>query len=80
MRAGAQLAVRRAAAGELTLFDVGTPITLEAEYANPGQADYAAIPPGAERYGDRGVRVVATDPVIAYRTFLAGVRLASLVD
>jgi D-amino peptidase len=80
VRAGAELAVRRAAAGELQLFDVGTPITLEAEYANAGQADYAAIVPGTERYGDRGVRVVATDPVIAYRTFLAGVRLASLVE
>jgi D-amino peptidase len=80
VRAGAELAVRRARAGELQVFDVGSPITLEAEYANPGQADFAAIVPGTERYGDRGVRVVATDPVIAYRTFLAGVRLASLVD
>lgn len=80
VRAGAERAVRRAAAGELQLFDVGIPITLEAEYANPGQADYAAIVPGTERYGDRGVRIIAADPVIAYRTFLAGVRLASLVD
>jgi D-amino peptidase len=80
VRAGAERAVRRAAAGELQLFDVGTPITLEAEYANPGQADHAAIVPGTERHGDRGVRLIADDPVIAYRTFLAGVRLASLVD
>jgi len=80
VRAGAKRAVERAAAGELRVFDVGRPITLEAEYANAGMADYAAIVPGTERYGDRGVRVVTDDPIVAYRTFLAGVRLASLAD
>lgn len=78
VRAGAERALRRAAAGELRAFDVGTPVELAAEYANAGQADYAALVPGAERYGDRGVRVVTDDPVIAYRTFLVGVRLAGL--
>jgi D-amino peptidase len=80
VRAGAKRAVERAAARELRLFDVGPPITLEAEYANAGMADYAAIVPGTERYGDRGVRVVTDDPIVAYRTFLAGVRLASLAE
>jgi len=80
VRAGAKRAVERAAAGELRVLDVGRPITLEAEYANAGQADYAAIVPGTERYGDRGVRVVTDDAVIAYRTFLAGVRLATLAE
>jgi D-amino peptidase len=80
VRAGAERAVRRAAAGEMRTLDVGTPITLDAEYANAGQADWAALVPGAERYGDRGVRVVTDDPITAYRTFLAGVRLAALVD
>jgi D-amino peptidase len=79
VRAGAERAVRRAAAGELRAFVIDPPITLEAEYSNAGQADFAALVPGAERYGDRGVRVVTDDPVIAYRTFLAGLRLASLV-
>ena len=78
VRAGAKRAVERAAAGELRAFDPGRPITLEAEYENAGQADHAAIVPGAERYGDRGVRVVTDDRVVAYRTFLAGVRLATL--
>jgi D-amino peptidase len=78
VRDGAARAVRRAAAGELRRLDVGRPITLEAEYANAGQADYAAIVPGTERYGDRGVRVVTDDPIVAFRTFLAGVRLADL--
>jgi D-amino peptidase len=78
VREGAERAVRRAAAGELQALDVGHPVELAAEYANAGQADYAALVPGAERYGDRGVRVVTDDPVIAYRAFLAGVRLAGL--
>ena len=80
VRAGAERAVRRAAAGEMQLLDHGRPITLEAEYRNAGEADYAAIVPGTERFGDRGVRVVTDDPITAYRAFLAGVRLASLVD
>lgn len=78
VRAGAERAVRRAAAGELELFDVGRPIVLEAEYRHALEADYAALVPGTERYGDRGVRVTTDDPVIAFRAFLAGVRLAGV--
>jgi D-aminopeptidase len=51
---------------------------LEAEYRHALEADYAALVPGTERYGDRGVRVTTDDPVTAYRAFLAGVRLAGL--
>jgi D-amino peptidase len=80
VRGGAERAVRRAASGELRALDVGRPVELGAEYANAGQADYAALVPGAERYGDRGVRVVTDDPVIAYRAFLSGVRLAGLAS
>jgi len=78
VRAGAEEAVRRAGVGELQPLDIGTPIVLEAEYRHALEADYAALVPGAERYGDRGVRVTTDDPVIAYRAFLAGVRLAGL--
>jgi D-amino peptidase len=78
VRAGAERAVRRAAAGELELFDVGRPIVLEAEYRYPAQADYAALVPGTERYGDRGVRVSTDDPITAFRVFLAGVRLGAI--
>jgi D-amino peptidase len=78
VRAGAERAVRRAVAGELRTLEVGRPITVEAEYRHALEADYAALVPGAERYGDRGVRVVTDDPVIAYRAFLAGVRLAGI--
>ena len=44
------------------------------------EADYAALVPGAERVGDRGVRYAADDPIVAYRGFLAGNRLAGTVD
>jgi D-amino peptidase len=78
VRAGAERAVRRAAAGEMQPFDVGRPVVLEAEYRHALEADYAALVPLAERYGDRGVRIATDDPVVAYRAFLAGVRLAGL--
>ncbi len=80
VRAGAERAVKRARAGELELPDLGRPIVLEAEYRHALEADYAAIVPGVERYGDRGVRVTTDDPIVAYRAFLAGVRLAGLAS
>ena len=80
VRAGAERAVRRASAGELQALVVAPPVVIEVEYRNAIAADYAAIVPGAERIGDRGVRFEASDPVTAYRGFLAGVRLAGIVD
>jgi D-amino peptidase len=78
VRAGAERAVRRALAGELRPFDAGSPVTIEVEYRNAGEADHAAIVPGAERYGDTSVRFSAPDAPTAYRGFLAGLRLAGL--
>jgi D-amino peptidase len=80
IRAGAERAVRRAAAGELPPLRLDPPIVIEVDYRNGIQADYAAVVPGTERSGDRGVRFEAPDAVTAYRGFLAGVRLAGLVD
>jgi D-amino peptidase len=80
VRAGAERAIRRARAGELQALVVAPPVVIEVEYRNAIAADYAAIVPGAERTGDRGVRFEAPDPVTAYRGFLAGVRLAGIVD
>jgi len=80
VRAGAERAVRRAAAGELKPLAVSRPVTVQAEYHRPIEADYAALIPGAERYGDRGVSFSSDDPVEAYRAFLAGVRLADIPD
>jgi D-amino peptidase len=80
IRGGAERAVRRAAAGDLQPLVVDPPVVIEVDYRNAIAADYAAIVPGAERVGDRGVRFEAPDAVTAYRGFLAGVRLAGIVD
>jgi D-amino peptidase len=80
VREGAERAVRRASSGDLRPLAVDAPVVIEVEYRNAIAADYAAIVPGAERIGDRGVRFEAGDPVTAYRGLLAGVRLAGIVD
>ncbi len=79
VRAGAERAVRRAAAGELELLRIEPPVVIEIDYAKGVVADFAAIVPGAERIGDRGVRYTSDDPVTAFRGFLAGNRVASTV-
>ena len=78
--AGAERAVRRAIAGELWLLEVGPPVIIEVDFRRGVEADFAALVPGAERIGDRGVRYASDDAISAYRGFLAGVRLASNVD
>jgi D-amino peptidase len=80
VRAGAERAARRAVAGELELLRVGPPAVIEVDYARGVQADFAAVVPGAERFGDRSVRFSSDDPLIAYRGFLAGNRLAGAID
>jgi D-amino peptidase len=80
VRAASAAAVERAGRGELRLFEVDLPVVVEADYRRGLEADYAAIVPGAERIGDRTVRFTSDDPVAAYRAFLAGVRLAGLVE
>jgi D-amino peptidase len=81
VRDGAKRAVERAGrAGELRLLEVPEPVTIEVDYHVPLEADYAAIAPNAERVGDRTVRHLGPDPVTAWRGFLAGVRLAGVVD
>ncbi|MGH2475510.1 MAG: M55 family metallopeptidase, partial [Candidatus Limnocylindrales bacterium] len=80
VREGAERAVRRAAAGELQMLEVGRPVTVEIEYARAVVADHAAIVPGAARLGDRSVRYETDDPVDAFRAFLAMNRLAGGVD
>jgi D-amino peptidase len=80
VRAASERAVRRAAAGELALLRCGPPAVIEVDYAVGIHADYAALVPGSERVGDRTVRFSYDDPVLAYRAFLAGNRLAGTVD
>ena len=80
VRAAAERAIRRTSTGELEPLVVAPPITVEVDYHRPIEADYAAIVPGAERVGDRGVRYETSDMESAYRAFLAGVRLAGICD
>jgi D-amino peptidase len=75
LRTAAHSAVDRARNGELALLDVGSPVVVEVDFRDGGEADMAAIVPGAERFDDRSVRYVAPDPVGAYRAFLAGIRI-----
>jgi D-amino peptidase len=75
----AAASIRRASAAELTVLKVESPVRIDVEYVSPGQADYAAFVPGAERVGDRGVRVSGVDAADAFRSFLCGVRMSGLV-
>lgn len=80
IRDGAARAVRRAIGGELQPLTLDAPVVVEIEYRNAVMADHAAVVPGAVRFEDRGVRFEAPDAVTAYRAFLAGIRLAGIVD
>ena len=81
IRGGAQRAVANAReAGRIEVLATGSPVAIEVDYARAVQADHAAIPPYARREGDRTVRIEADDIVTAYRAFLAGIRLASIVE
>lgn len=82
VRAGAERAVRRAlvgGAGAPRPLVLEPPVVIEVDYARGVVADFAAIVPGAERVGDRTVRHTADDPVLAFRGFLSGVRIAGEV-
>jgi D-amino peptidase len=80
VRAAAQRAVERARAGELEPLTLDPPIRVGLEMTRPAQADYAALAPGFERVGDRGVVYEAADATEAYRAFVTAIRLAGLVD
>jgi len=80
IRAGAERAVRRALGGEMEPLVLDPPYVIEVTYHQAAQADFAAVVPGAERVGDTTVRFGSPDPLLAYRGFLAGVRLAGIVD
>jgi len=80
VRAGAERAVRAASAGSLETLIVPPPVVIEVDYRRGVEADHAAIVPGVERVGDRGIRIVSDDPIVAYRGFLAANRLASAVE
>jgi D-aminopeptidase len=72
--------VQRAAAGELQLLTIASPVVIEVDYAKGVVADHAAIMPGATRVGDRTVHLEADDAETAFRAFLAANRLAGALD
>jgi D-amino peptidase len=76
----ARRSVERAAARELQPLVLPPPIELGIEFRHAGQADFAAVIPGFERLGDRGVRYVASDGIQAFRAFVAAVRIADIAD
>ncbi len=80
VRAGAERAVRRAIGGEMKPLVLEPSYTIEVAYQHAAEADFAALVPGAERIGDTGVRFSSADPLLAYRGFLCGLRLAGIVD
>jgi D-amino peptidase len=79
VREGAGRALERARKNELKPLRLKAPIRVGVEFSHAGQADYAAVIPGFEREGDRGVHYEAKDPIEAYRAFVAAVRIAGLV-
>jgi D-amino peptidase len=76
----ARRAVERAAARELESLVLPPPIEVGVEFRHSGQADFAAVIPGFERFGDRGVRFRASDGIEAFRAFVAAVRIANIAD
>ena len=57
-----------------------SPLELRMDFHHPGQADMAAIVPGFEREGDRGVRYRAEDALTLYRAFLSAARISRTAD
>lgn len=82
IEAAARRAVERAVAGGdgLQPLRPDPPLDLSIDFTHPGQADMAAIIPGFEREGDRGIRYRADDAVTLYRAFLSAARLSRTGD
>jgi D-amino peptidase len=56
------------------------PLDLRIDFAHPGQADMAAIIPGFERAGDRGITYRADDQETLFRAFLSAARISRTAD
>jgi hypothetical protein len=76
VRAGAERAVRNAAAGDMRTLHVGPPVSIEIDVPKGVIADHAAMMPGGPSGSATGPSgFVHDDPVMAYRGFLAMIRL-----
>lgn len=74
IREGAMRAIARKS--EMKPFTIPAPYHLNVTFTQAGQADVAAICPGAERVGAREVAVAAEDPLLLHRAFRTLVTLA----
>lgn len=81
IREASARAIERAGRGaELQPLVLDTPISLRIDFSHPGQADMAAIIPGFDRIGDRGVHFATDDPVTLFRAFVSAARLSRSAD
>jgi D-amino peptidase len=80
VRKAAQQALQRAAAKELTILHLPSPVSFDVDFRRAIEADLAALVPGSERVGDRTVRFIGADPVSAYRAFCAGIYVADAAE
>jgi D-amino peptidase len=82
IRDAARRAVERIRTGDAELQPLvkEPPLNLVLEFAHPGQADMAAVIPGFERDGDRGIRFRADDALTLYRAFVSAARLSRSAD
>jgi D-amino peptidase len=71
IRAGAEEAVRRVAAGSMALPNIATPAVLDLELQTPDQAEIATWVRGTEQTGDRAVRIAGDDLLGVYDSFVA---------
>lgn len=71
IRAGAQQAVERVAAGTVELPRIARPLTLDLEFQTGDMAEVATWVRGVERNGERGARIQGTDLDAVYTSFVA---------
>jgi D-amino peptidase len=80
VREGTRRALEKASGGQLQPLRLEAPIKLGIDFEHAAQADHAALVPGFERDGDRGVRYASDDALAVYRAFVVAIRLAGLVE
>ena len=71
IRAGAEEAVRRVAAGMVSLPSIGLPVALDLELQTADMADVAVWVRGVEKVADRAVRVEGSDLLGVFQSFVA---------
>ncbi|MBA3777945.1 MAG: M55 family metallopeptidase [Chloroflexi bacterium] len=80
IREAASRAVERARGGALQVLHLELPVRVGIDFDTGSRADFAALMPGFERFGDAGVRFQGANPSEAYRAMLSAIRMGGLVD